>query len=92
MPRGTAKNRWNTGPRVLVQPPNGSTPVLVGESRSNELVRRGYVVLSSEPATSAPSYTTMKKAELVAEAESRGLDGEGTVAELVARLEEDDEA
>lgn len=92
MARGAAKNRWNTGPRVLVQPPSGSAPVLVSEGRAQELERRGYVVLSkpaSEPA--GTSYGSMKKAELVEEAELRGLSAEGTVAELVARLEADDE-
>lgn len=36
------------------------------------------------------SYSTLRKAELVALAETRGLDTEGTVADLRARLEADD--
>jgi hypothetical protein len=77
---------------VLVQPPTGSDPVLVGERRAQELERRGYTILGTQQAEQAPSYTNMKKAELVEEAELRGLDAEGTVAELVARLEADDKA
>lgn len=86
------KNRWTKGTRVLVQPPTGSAPVLVGERRAQELERRGYVVLSTPPPEQAPSYSNMKKAELIEEADVRGLDTEGTVAELVARLEADDKA
>ena len=86
------KNRWNKGARVLVQPPSGSPAVLVGEGRAAELEKRGYVVLGAPPAgPTAPSYGSLKKAELIEDAELRGLSTEGTVAELVARLEADDE-
>lgn len=39
-----------------------------------------------------PPYDTWSKPELVQEAEARGLATTGTKAELVARLEEDDDA
>lgn len=37
-------------------------------------------------------YTDLKKDELIALAEERGVDSSGTKAEIIARLEEDDEA
>jgi hypothetical protein len=83
------ENRWTSGARVQLQHPGGYT-VEVSERRAETLEARGYTRLAStEP--SAPSYSSMRKAELQAELESRGLDTEGTVPELVERLQADDE-
>jgi len=57
-----------------------------------DVVVLGNIVPEIEPHVfmAFESYDDMKKTELIAEAESRGLDTSGTKADLVARLEADD--
>lgn len=38
------------------------------------------------PAPEAPDYSSLKKDELIAEAEKRGLDSSGTKADIIERL------
>ena len=45
---------------------------------------------AAEPAPApAPDYSAMKKDELVAEAEKRGLDASGTKADIIERLSDE---
>lgn len=52
--------------------------------------RLGLVGAKADAEAEAPAYAKMKKAEIVALATERGVDSEGTIADIAARLEEDD--
>jgi hypothetical protein len=49
-------------------------------------VRYRVAKAAPEPAPAEPDYSSMKKDELVAEAEELGLDTTGTKSELIERL------
>lgn len=62
-----------------------------GDEISLETATRLGLVGGSADQGDGDPYKGMKKAELVAEAEKRGLDADGKVDELLERLREDDE-
>ncbi len=67
-----------SGNRLFRRPGSGAAPVKVKAAK-----------VAPEPAP-APAYVS--KADLVAAAEEKGLDSSGTRAELIERLEADDES
>jgi hypothetical protein len=74
----------------------GTIQQRVTETQSRIKSSRATVSESSdeddEETEEGGDYSTMSKADLVAEAENRGLDSSGTKADIVARLEEADAA
>lgn len=57
--------------------------------RNKWWVRQREQAVEAPAADEAPDLETLTKAELVAEAEARGVDATGTKADLIERLSDD---
>jgi len=68
----------------------GSSGMVAGErcqACNGQGLQRRPAAVPTEEEAAVPSLTSLKKADLIAIAEERGLDTSGTVADLIERIE-----